>query len=149
MFRRGVRVATKVIDLWVLLGALVLASVVGLLLRARNGRVRRAAAGEAVAVPAEVRSLLPVGARVTLLQVSTTFCAPCRQARVLLGSLAESTDGLEHVDLDVTDRPELAERLRVLRTPTTLAVDNTGRELLRIGGVPHGPLLVEALRPYL
>lgn len=134
------------IGLWVLLGAVAVATTLGVVLRARGGRIRTSTDTQ---VPAEVLSLLPKDARVTLLQLSTTFCAPCMQARALLSALAERTDGLQHVDLDITDRPELARQLRVFRTPTTLALDKRGRELLRIGGVPRSTQLTEALRPFL
>jgi len=129
----------------VVIGTLVLASALGLALRARNGRVRDARAGK---LPDDVRrALAPAG--VTLVQLSTTFCAPCRHTRVLLTDLAERTDGLHHAELDVTDRPDLARELSVLRTPTTLAVDERGTELLRVGGVPRRDALLEALRPHL
>jgi thiol-disulfide isomerase/thioredoxin len=129
----------------VVIGTLVLATVLGLALRARSGRVRDARAGD---LPEAVRrALAPAG--VTLVQLSTTFCAPCRHTRVLLSDLAERTDGLHHAELDVTDRPDLARELSVLRTPTTLAVDERGTELLRVGGVPRRDALLEALRPHL
>jgi thiol-disulfide isomerase/thioredoxin len=129
----------------VVIGTLVLATVVGLVLRARSGRVRDARASD---LPEDVRrALAPAG--VTLVQLSTTFCAPCRHTRVLLSDLAERTDGLHHAELDLTERPDLARELSVLRTPTTLAVDERGTELLRIGGVPRRDVLLEALRPHL
>jgi thiol-disulfide isomerase/thioredoxin len=129
----------------VLVGTLVLATVVGLVLKARNGRVRVAPASE---LPADVQALVePAG--VTLVQLSTTFCAPCRQARVLLSDLAARTDGLHHTELDLTDRPDLARELSVLRTPTTLAVDGRGVEILRVGGVPKRDELLAALTPHL
>jgi thiol-disulfide isomerase/thioredoxin len=132
----------------VLLGTLALAVVAGLALRARDGRIR--AAGTAgPGLPEDVRRVLGPEAAVTLVQLSTTFCAPCRQARVLLADLAASTDGLHHAELDLTDRPDLARALSVLRTPTTLAVDAEGAELLRVGGVPDRDRLLEALRPHL
>ncbi len=131
----------------VLAGTLVLASVLGLTLRARAGRIR-SAAGEATGLPEDVRrALAPVG--ITLVQLSTTFCAPCRHTRVLLADLAGRTDGLHHAELDLTDRPDLARELSVLRTPTTLAIDDRGTELLRVGGVPRREALLEALRPHL
>jgi hypothetical protein len=37
----------------------------------------------------------------------------------------------------------------VLRTPTTLAVDGSGTELLRVGGVPKRDELLAALRSHL
>jgi thiol-disulfide isomerase/thioredoxin len=131
----------------VLLGTLVLASVAGLVLRARNGRVRTTRA--VATLPADVRDVLHPEAPVTLVQLSTTFCAPCRQARTVLSDLASATAGVHHTEVDLTDRPDLARALSVLRTPTTLAVDPGGRELLRVGGVPNRKALLDALRPHL
>lgn len=135
------------IGLWVLLGTLAVAALAGALLRARNGRVR--AARPARSLPAPVADVLDPAAEVTLVQISTTFCAPCRHARAVLSTLAGKTDGLHHVELDVTDQPEVAQALSILRTPTTLALTPDGRELLRVGGVPRGDALLDALRPHL
>jgi thiol-disulfide isomerase/thioredoxin len=86
---------------------------------------------------------------VTLVQISTTFCAPCRHARAVLSPLAERTEGLRHVELDVTDQPEVAQALGVLRTPTTLAFSPAGKELLRVSGVPKAEAVLEALDEHL
>jgi len=132
---------------WALLGSVALAAVIGVVLRVRAGRVR--VTGRAVELPEPVRELLDPPAPVTLVQLSTAFCAPCRHARALLADLADRTEGLRHVELDVTDRPEVATGLGVLRTPTTLALDASGAELLRVGGVPRRDALLAALRPHL
>lgn len=133
----------------VLLGTLVLATVLGLALRARNGRVRDAVGrGLSAGLPDDVRRALRPGG-VTLVQLSTSFCAPCRHARVLLSDLAARTEGLHHTELDLTNRPDLARELSVLRTPTTLAINERGTELLRVGGVPKREALLDALRPHL
>src|SRR5205085_189765 len=93
--------------------------------KARDGRVRVAGVS---GLPADVRALVaPTG--VTLVQLSTTFCAPCRHARVLLSDLASRTDGLHHTELDLTDRPDLAKELSVLRTPTTPAAQSGRRHV--------------------
>ncbi|MCE7005410.1 thioredoxin family protein [Kibdelosporangium philippinense] len=131
---------------WVLIGTLALASVAGLAWRRSQGRVR---AGKMSSLPAELRKLVDPGSRVTLLQISTTFCAPCRHTRLLLSDLADKTEGLRHIDFDVTDHPEVATSLGVLTTPTTLAVDSQGVELMRVGGVPKRETLLDALRPHL
>jgi thiol-disulfide isomerase/thioredoxin len=135
--------------LWVLLVTLVVGVAAGLVLRARNGRVRAARPALAHGLPEPVTKVIDPGSAVTLVQISTTFCAPCRHAKAVLSHLAEQTDGLHHVELDVTDQPEVAQSLSVLRTPTTLALTPDGRELLRVGGVPRGADLLEALRPHL
>lgn len=131
----------------VLIGTLALAGVVGLVLRSREGRVRAAPA--AGALPEDVRTVLDPSASINLVQLSTTFCAPCRQARALLADLAARTDGLHHAELDLTERPDLARALSVLRTPTTLAIDGQGTEILRVGGVPKRDALLAALQPHL
>jgi thiol-disulfide isomerase/thioredoxin len=136
-----------VTGLWVLVAVLVAGVAAGALLKARNGRVR--AAKPARELPDPVAAALDPASAVTLVQISTTFCAPCRHAKAVLGPLADRTDGLHHVELDVTNQPEVAQSLAVLRTPTTIALTPDGRELLRVGGVPKGPELLDALRPHL
>lgn len=90
------------------------------------------------------------GTRVTLLQLSSTFCAPCRHTRVLLSDLAERTGGLAHVEIDLTHHPEWSTPLGVHTTPTTLVLDHTtGRELFRVHGVPRRQALLTALAGYL
>ncbi|MCR3721078.1 MULTISPECIES: thioredoxin family protein [Prauserella salsuginis group] len=155
---------------------IVAAVVVGLVVRSRNGRIRTSGDGGTVTsaapggraqdgvapdgvsadgaalagLPADVRDALTgEPADVTLVQLSTTFCAPCRQARALLTHVAERTDGLRHVDLDVTDKPGIARDLGVLRTPTTIAYARSGVELLRVSGVPKQEELLAALEPRL
>jgi thiol-disulfide isomerase/thioredoxin len=147
--------------LYVLLAVLVVAGVLAWWLRAREGRIRTtpipgattpAPEPEAPArpeLPGPVRAAVRDGPGVTLVQISTTFCAPCRHARAVLSQLAGSTEGVRHVDLDVTDRPEVAAALGVYRTPTTLAYTGDGTELLRVGGVPKAATLLDALRPHL
>ena len=149
--------------LWVLIGVLVAASVGGLVLRLRSGRVRpsrRAGSpsGESTAeLGAEAGSAWshlgvgPVSAqdRVLLLQLSSPVCTPCRQTASVLFDLVGRTTGLRHIEVDVSDRPDLASTLRVMRTPTVIAFDSSGRELLRVHGVPRVPELLDALEPAL
>ncbi|WP_112275280.1 thioredoxin family protein [Lentzea terrae] len=129
---------------WALLGALAVAGAIGVLLKVREGRIYRR---DSVDLPAPVRDLLAPG--VTLVQLSTTFCAPCRHAKVVLSDLADRTDGLSHAELDVTNLPDVAAQLGVMRTPTTLALTADGVEVLRVGGVPKRDSLLAALQPHL
>lgn len=131
---------------WALVGALAAAGVLAALLKLREGRISRRPA-PSDDLPAPVRDLLAPG--VTLVQLSTTFCAPCRHAKVILSDLADRTEGLTHAELDVTNLPDVTTRLGVMRTPTTLALASDGTELLRVGGVPKRDALLDALRPHL
>jgi thiol-disulfide isomerase/thioredoxin len=133
-----------VVGLYVLVAVLAAATVVGLLLRSRAGRVRTA-----------VRSTSPNGwdlagtpagdARFLLLQLSSPICTPCRQTATLLTDVVAADPGVRHVEIDVAERPDVARALSVMRTPTTIGFDHTGREVLRISGVPRRAELTAAL----
>lgn len=131
----------------VLAVAVAVAIAAGLVLRARNGRLRTAA--HRSGLPPAVLAELDEVSDVTLVMLTTEFCAQCKQTRVVLRDLAERTDGLAHSEIDLTDKPELARQLSVLRTPTTLAVAANGTEILRVGGLPRRTELLDALRPHL
>lgn len=135
--------------IYALLGVLLVAGAAAWWLRAREGRIRATGAPATASLPEPVRAALADAPAITLVQVSTTFCAPCRHARAVLNQLAGTTEGLRHVELDVTDTPEVAASLGVLRTPTTVAFASDGTELLRVGGVPRRDSLIDALRPHL
>ncbi|GAA1839124.1 thioredoxin family protein [Pseudonocardia ailaonensis] len=139
----------------VVLAVLVVATVVGMILRARSGRVRETAS-PAGTVPGTTPATSPdgwvltgtapaEGERVLLLQLSSPICTPCRQTAGMLGELAAARPAVRHVEIDVADRPEVARELSVMRTPTTIGFDHTGRELLRVSGVPRRAELDEAL----
>ena len=78
-----------------------------------------------------------LGARATLLQFSSAFCAPCRAARRVLADAAADLPGVVHVEVDAEHHLDLVRRLGVLRTPTTLVLDADGHEVVRAGGVPR------------
>jgi thiol-disulfide isomerase/thioredoxin len=88
-----------------------------------------------------------VGERATLLQFSSTFCAPCRATRSVLTDVAGVVPGVRHVDLDVADDRvlDLVRHLDIRRTPTTLVLDGTGREVRRASGVPRREQVLTAL----
>ncbi|MEZ5190998.1 MAG: thioredoxin family protein [Schumannella sp.] len=106
-----------------LAGLVALATLLGLLWRASQGRVRLAA-GAVTGVE--------LGGRATLLQLSTEVCAPCRATARVLGAL--STHDVRHVEVDIAHRPDLVDRFNVLQTPTTLILDRDGVVRARIGG---------------
>jgi len=125
-------------------GLVAVTTVVGLVWKARTGRVTTRGRDDAeIVTPADVGADGSFGEKATLLQFSTEFCAYCPATRRLLGGLADRTEGVEHVDVDLTHSPELAQRFNVLQTPTTLLLDGRGAVRARIGGAPR-PAELEA-----
>jgi thiol-disulfide isomerase/thioredoxin len=87
----------------------------------------------------------PLGERATLVQFSSAFCTPCRATRVVLSKVAEDVDGVAHYDIDAESHLELVRALGIMRTPTTLVLDHTGRETARAGGVPRRAQVLAAV----
>jgi len=125
----------------VLIGLVLLATVLGLVWRARNGRIVRVTesgtiSGNRVTIP----NAPTFGSCVTLLQFSTVACAPCATTHSLLSSLAleldDGTGQVVHVDIDVTARPALAKQFNLLQSPTTFILDGDGVLQARISGAP-------------
>jgi thiol-disulfide isomerase/thioredoxin len=120
--------------LGILLGLVLAATIAGLLWRATTGRARLTRRAGTVR-PADVGVAAGgFGERATLLQFSTEYCSPCAATARVLGATAGQAAGVAHVDVDLTDRPDLARRFSVLQTPTTLVLDGTGAVRARIGG---------------
>lgn len=119
----------------VVVGVLAAATAFGLWWRARDGRVVEARVDEQLLGPEELGA--PLGERATLVQFSTAFCQPCRAARATLAHVAADTDGVVHVEIDAEHHLDLVRRLNILRTPTTLVLDGTGRIVRRATGAPR------------
>ncbi|WP_438353309.1 TlpA family protein disulfide reductase [Microbacterium sp. CJ88] len=82
-----------------------------------------------------------LGEAATLLQFSTETCARCPGVHRQLAELADSHDGVRHLDVDLTHRPDIAKHFHVLQTPTTLILDRDGVIRTRFGGVPSRDVL--------
>jgi len=147
--------------------ALVLAYLLGLVWRARNGRVRASlttasasggptaegpvgegpvaeglAAGQGLTA-ADIGSSL--GSRATLVQFSTAFCSPCRATRRILADVAAMVEGVRHVEIDAESRLDLVRRLDVRRTPTTFVLGPDGQVTHRASGQPRKAEVIAAL----
>jgi thiol-disulfide isomerase/thioredoxin len=118
----------------VAVAVLVAATVFGLVRRARDGKLRRASRtddGEVLA-----RLGVEAGVPVTLVQFSSAFCAPCRATRALCASVAAQVEGVRHTEVDAESHLDEVRALGIMRTPTLLVVDATGRVVRRAAGQP-------------
>ncbi len=88
-----------------------------------------------------------LGERATLLQFSSAFCAPCRATRRVLADVADMVPGVAHIEVDAEQHLDLVRRVGVMRTPTTLVLDATGREVSRAAGAPTKQAVIASLGP--
>ena len=136
-----------------LAAALLVATVLGVTLRARAGRFRPAAPGRsAPGRKAKASGALTaadlgagLGRQATLVQFSTAFCAPCRPTRQILAQVAEMVDGVTHVEIDAAERLDLVRRLSISSTPTILVLDPGGAIVKRASGLPRKADVIAAL----
>jgi thiol-disulfide isomerase/thioredoxin len=135
----------------VAVAVLALATVAALVLRRRDGRLTsprpagplRGRPGPRPLTGTELGQ--PLGPRATLLQFSSSFCAPCRAARQLLADVAARDTGVTHVEIDVADRLDLVRRLDVRRTPTVFVLGPQGQVTRRASGLPRREDVVAAV----
>lgn len=125
--------------------ALVAAVVVAAFLRWKNGRFAGTSTPDdrPRLTPAELGEAL--GERATLVQFSSSFCAPCRATRQVLGQVVDLVPGVTTVEIDAESRLELVRRLDVLRTPTVLVLDADGAVVDRASGAPTRDQVLVAL----
>jgi thiol-disulfide isomerase/thioredoxin len=130
--------------MWVLFGVLAAATVVGLIWQRHQGRMRQASGSESLLTTLAELGEAP-GERATLLQFSSAFCAPCRATNRILSDVAAVTPGVRHVEVDAESHLDVVRRLNILKTPTTLVLDRTGRVTQRAAGQPKKDEVVAAL----
>jgi thiol-disulfide isomerase/thioredoxin len=135
-----------------LAAVLAVATLLGVTLRRRAGVFRPAPAAAVPAAQAPGRETLTeadlggaLGEQATLVQFSTEFCAPCRPTRQLLAQVADSHDGVRHVEIDAADRLDLVRRLRINSTPTVLVLGPDGVIAQRATGLPRKADVIAAL----
>ncbi|KQM83865.1 thioredoxin family protein [Agromyces sp. Leaf222] len=123
------------------LGLPAIATVVGLVWRARTGRVRATKTDAAATRSSSAAALglddADLGAAATLVQFSTEFCSRCPSTARQLTAVADGYEGVRHIEIDLTHRADLADRFHVRQTPTTLILRADGTTTARIGGVPR------------
>ena len=111
---------------------LLISTVIGLLYRRRNGVItkkRRLHISEAEFAGR-------YGARVTILQFSTTFCSQCRAAKSLISDVVKDEKDISYLEIDAESNLALVRKVDVRSTPTTIFLDKAGYEIARATGAP-------------
>lgn len=119
----------------------VVAILVGAIWKLTSGKAKRIRDGIQVdlAELGVIKNGSPVtrfGTRITFLQFSSEFCSQCVQTARALAQLEQQTQDVLHLEVDITNRLDLASKYNILQTPTTLVLDRRGVIKSRIGGSP-------------
>lgn len=122
---------------------LAVATVAGVVIRRRDG-VPREAGGDVERLTSGDLDT-PLGERATLVQFSSAFCQPCRATRRILSEVTAMVPGVAHVEIDAEARLDLVRSLNILRTPTVLILDASGRVVRRASGQPRKADVIGAL----
>ncbi|MFI6506430.1 TlpA family protein disulfide reductase [Streptosporangium sp. NPDC050855] len=129
---------------WTVLAVtLALATLAGVLVRRRDGVVREARGGVERLTADDLQ--MELGERATLVQFSSAFCQPCRATRRILDEVARMVPGVAHVEVDAESRLDLVRSLNIMRTPTVLVLDASGRVVRRASGQPRKADVIGAL----
>lgn len=134
-----------------LIGLLVaLASVAGIFWKATSGKARLVRSGEQVDLSKldakrAGKAVTSFGKKATLLQFSTEVCSSCIQTSKLYGEIEKDFPGVSHIEVDITNRLNLAAHFNIMQTPTTLILDKSGMVRSRIGGAPTREVIMKEL----
>jgi len=111
---------------------LLISTLFGLLYRRKNGVIRKKRRLHI----AEAEFAGAYGARVTILQFSTTFCSQCRAAKSLISDVVKDQSDISYLEIDAESNLALVRKVDVRSTPTTIFLDRGGFEIARATGAP-------------
>jgi thiol-disulfide isomerase/thioredoxin len=132
------------------LALIALAVSAGVLFKLLSGRGREISGSEVIdltklkALKAGV-SVKSFGKKATLLQFSTEYCSICPSVSRLLSQLEYRNGGLLHLEVDITERLDLAAHFQVSQTPTVFILDPQGQIKFRVSGAPKPGVIQQEL----
>lgn len=71
---------------------------------------------------------------ITVKKFSGTWCAPCKVLAPIMQQLKSEVIGVQFMDIDVDDNPEITARYGVRSVPTVV-IEKDGNEVARFAGV--------------
>jgi thiol-disulfide isomerase/thioredoxin len=119
-----------------------LTSVIGLLLHAKKGVIKKRARVKI----SEGEFGGKYGSRLTILQFSTTFCSECRTAKAIVQDVVKPYKDISYVEVDAESNLDLVRRVDIRSTPTTIFLDSKGFEVARAKGAPKRDQLIKAIK---
>ena len=129
---------------------LALGTVAGVAYRQLRGRGRELIRPEKIdlnRLPTEKNGVptKQLGKQATLVQFSTEYCGQCPGVRRQLSQLEYRMGGISFLEVDITERMDIAAHFGISQTPTVLVLNANSELVFRVGGVPNMKLLNEEL----
>ena len=138
-------------DSLTLIGVLLLVSTIaGVAYRKLRGRGRELHRHEKVdldRLPTE-KNGVPTkqqGKSATIIQFSTQYCGQCPGVRRQLSQLEYRLGGISFLEVDITERIDIAAHFGISQTPTIFVLNQSSELVYRIGGVPNLQILNDEL----
>ncbi len=122
------------------LSSLLLATVIGIVVRLRDGRFRATQDS-----PSHPLAGLASGRAATFVQFSSRTCSVCPRALAVLHGVAEMRPGVEVVEICAEENMELVRLLDVRRSPTVFLLDPDGAVHARTSGAMNTELAAGAV----
>lgn len=135
----------------ILIASLVLlAGLIGAIWKFTTGRARKISSGEQVdlielGAVKDGRPVTALTTKVTFLQFSSDYCVFCGPTARMFGELEKADSNVTHLEVNITNRLDLANKYNVLQTPTTLVLDRRGFVKSRIGGAPKQQTVIDQI----
>lgn len=85
------------------------------------------------------------GSKATTVLFTTSFCSICPAVSRQLIGLEKLDSGLQHIEVDITERLDLAAHFGISQTPTVLIADKDGQIRFRVSGAPKPGVLAKEL----
>jgi thiol-disulfide isomerase/thioredoxin len=122
----------------IIAGLIGVSTLLGLVWKSRQGRVV-AQSGSTISL--DYRE----AGKTTLIQFTTEMCSPCAQLKPRLQQIANFRSDVAYRDLDAVEHLELASRLSIRSTPTTLIVSPDGEIRARINGIATADVFINSI----
>lgn len=134
---------SELTGLAVVFSVLVIATLIGVLLKCFSVRVRNLQDSDTLDF-AELGIDAP-GERATIVQFSTVHCSRCPGVQRTLTDLADQRSDISFTHIDVTDKPELARKYQLMQTPTVLIIGADAKPHTRLSGALNRATLADAI----
>jgi thiol-disulfide isomerase/thioredoxin len=120
---------------------IVVATLAGLVYRFFRGRGRSVSGAQCIKLQKlkilkDGEEITKFGKEATVVLFSTEYCGQCPAVRRSLAKLEYRKGGLLFIEVDITNRINLAAHFNISQTPTVFILNPAGEIRFRIGGTP-------------